>query len=136
MHMSCLLPVAMVTHFESRPCLDSWPLQFSIPTHPPKNISIVFYGSLILFWCLPSLDPDLYNDVERFLMDQKHITHLILTFYELLYSHSTGDITQIAQKWERDFDTQYIEEKWLEAINAFRSTCTCNRLRETQYKIQ
>ena len=40
-----------------------------------------------------------------------------------------------AQEWEKDLDMEYIEDDWQETIEVFKSTFTCNRLREIQYKI-
>lgn len=84
---------------------------------------------------LPPLDPVMYSEAERFLIARKGLTRFISSFYALLYSLNTGDIISIAQKWEKDLDTEYIEDDWQEAIKVFKSTFTCNRLRETQYKI-
>lgn len=84
---------------------------------------------------LPPLDPVMYSEAERFLIARKGLTRFISSFCALLYSLNTGDIISIAQKWEKDLDTEYIEDDWQEAIKVFKSTFTCNRLRETQYKI-
>ena len=107
--------------------------QFSIPKEH-------FYGFLHIRHFVrsknaPPPDPVMFNDVERFLIDRKGLFHFISTFYALLYSLIPGDITSVAKKWERDLDTEYIEDDWQEAIRVFRSAFTCNRLRETQYKI-
>ncbi len=92
-------------------------LQFSIPKeHFSGFLQIRHFG----------------ERVERFLVDRKGITHFISTFYALQYSNSTGDITSIAQIWEKDPDAEYIEDDWQEAIKVSRSTISCNRLRETQ----
>lgn len=77
----------------------------------------------------------MYNEVERFLISRKGVTGFISCFYALLHSLNTGNITSVVRKWERDFDTEYIEDDWQEAVKVFKSTFTCNKLRETQYKI-
>lgn len=60
---------------------------------------------------------------------------MLSAFYTLLCSLSPGDARNIAQKWEGDLETAYIEDEWQEVIKVIRSTFTCNRLGETQYKI-
>ncbi len=105
-------------------------LQFSIPKeHFSGFLQIRHFGNSRH---LPPPDPVMYDDVERFLVDRKGITHYISTFYALQYSNSTGVITSIAQIWEKDLDAEYIEDDWQEAIKVSRSTISCNRLRETQ----
>uniref|UniRef100_A0A3P9KDT4 Reverse transcriptase domain-containing protein n=1 Tax=Oryzias latipes TaxID=8090 RepID=A0A3P9KDT4_ORYLA len=75
------------------------------------------------------------NDVEKFLGDRKDRRHLIGSFYSLLNSLGICLLPDISRKWEIDLDSQYIEDDWQTALRLIKSTFTCNRLRETQYRI-
>uniref|UniRef100_A0A3P9IJZ9 Reverse transcriptase domain-containing protein n=1 Tax=Oryzias latipes TaxID=8090 RepID=A0A3P9IJZ9_ORYLA len=75
------------------------------------------------------------NDVEKFLGDRKDRKHLIGSFYSLLNSLGICLLPDISRKWEIDLDSQYIEDDWQTALRLIKSTFTCNRLRETQYRI-
>uniref|UniRef100_A0A8P4KRJ8 Reverse transcriptase domain-containing protein n=1 Tax=Dicentrarchus labrax TaxID=13489 RepID=A0A8P4KRJ8_DICLA len=76
-----------------------------------------------------------YSDAERFLLERKNRKHFIASFYSLLGSSVSYHIPDISHKWEKDLNNEYIEDDWHATIRLIRSTSTCNRLRETQYKI-
>ncbi len=99
-----------------------------------------FYGYLQVRHFISSMDfptslPVTYNAVEKFLLDRRSVSHFISAFYALLHSLNSDDVIHITQKWERDLATDYTKDDWLRAIKIISSTFTCNRLRETQYKI-
>src|SRR4029434_9339764 len=75
------------------------------------------------------------DDPETFLLNRKSLKHFISAFYSLLLSFDTYELPNISCKWESDLGTEFIEDDWKEAIDVIKSASTCNRLRETQYKI-
>ena len=75
------------------------------------------------------------DDPETFLLNRKSLKHFISAFYSLLLSFDTYELPNTSRKWESDLGTEFIEDDWKEAIDVIRSASTCNRLRETQYKI-
>lgn len=76
-----------------------------------------------------------YSGAERFLLERKNRKHFIGSFYSLLGSSVTYHLPNISHRWEKDLNSQYIEDDWHASIRLIRSISTCNRLRETQYKI-
>lgn len=76
-----------------------------------------------------------YSEVEIFLLKGKNRKHFIAAFYSLLGSSVTYHLPDFSHRWEKDLNNEYIEDDWLSAICLIWSTSTCNRLRETQYKI-
>lgn len=76
-----------------------------------------------------------YSSVERFLLERKNRKHFIASFCSLLGSSVTYHLPDISHRWEKDLNNEYLEDDWLSAIRLIKSTSTCNRLRETQYKI-
>lgn len=76
-----------------------------------------------------------YSEVESFLLKRKHRKHFIAALYSLLGSSVTHHLPDISHRWEKDLNNEYIEDDWQASICLIRSTSTCNRLRETQYKI-
>lgn len=85
---------------------------------------------------LPLEDVPKYSTRETFLMDRKSTSHLIPSFYLLLHSFTSDNMYNVIRKWEKDLDNEYIEDDWHEAFDCVRAVLTCNRLKETQYKIQ
>ena len=75
------------------------------------------------------------SDVERFILEHQNEKHYISAFYSTLSSGDRYELLNISCKWERDLSTEYIEDDWQMTISLIRTTFTCNRLRETQYKI-
>lgn len=74
------------------------------------------------------------NYIEKFILERENGKHFISAFYSLLGSFNVYDLPNISRKWEKDLDTEYIEDDWQAAIRLINSTFTCNRLRETLYK--
>ena len=83
---------------------------------------------------LPTPLRPLYSKTEKFLCNCSKVSHFISSFYSLLYSLDSQELPSI-RKWERDCNNEYIEDDWQEAIDSIKKVYTCNRLRETQYKI-
>ncbi|KAG5263125.1 hypothetical protein AALO_G00282850 [Alosa alosa] len=78
---------------------------------------------------LPPTDP------ERFILERRSIEHFGSAFYSAVNASGEYEMTNIALKWERDLGTEYIEDAWKVALELIRSVSTCNRFRETQYKL-
>lgn len=75
------------------------------------------------------------NDPERFLFTCKNSEHFVSAFYSTLTSSDVYELPNIARKWENDLGSEYIEDDWKVAIELVRSISSCNRYKETQYKI-
>ncbi|XDV45285.1 hypothetical protein PO909_013405 [Leuciscus waleckii] len=106
---------------------------FNIPKHH-------FFGYLQIRHFVSSQSPSFlantsYSEVESLLLKCKNRKHLVAKFYSLLGSAVMYHLPDISHKWEKDLNNEYIEDDWLATIRLIRSTFTCNRLRETQYKI-
>ena len=83
---------------------------------------------------LPTPLGSLYSKTEQFLHNRNKVSHFISSFYSLLYSLDSQVIPSL-RKWERDLNNVFIEDDWQEAIDSIKKVYSCNRLRETQYKI-
>lgn len=100
----------------------------------------IFFGYLqichyIKDLSLPSLNTPKLSAPESFLINCKKSSHFISSFYNLLHDICPTSLFDFKRKWERDLDNEYIEDNWQEALNCIRNLFSCNRLRETQYKI-
>lgn len=99
-----------------------------------------FFGYLqirhfIFSLSISSPPTSLSHTPETFLLNRKILKHFISGFYSIIFSCGTYELSNISRKWEGDLESEFIEDDWREAISVIRSASTCNRLRETQYKI-
>lgn len=82
-----------------------------------------------------ALNSPALSNLEGFPLNITNAAHFSSRFYSFIYSHTSGLLKTIAHKWEKDLCNEHIDDDRREAIKCVTSTFTCNRLRETQYKI-
>lgn len=75
-----------------------------------------------------------YSDVERFILERQN-RHFTASFYSLLCLSATYHLPNVSHRGERDLNNENIEDDWQATTRLIRPISTCNRLRETQYKI-